>query len=99
MIAALLWIKLTPGLETKDIKAIVRDSGLRIYGHNRDLKAIKRAVDRYTPGIAIMGCGVLGALCVIANMFGTLGAVSVGYLILAVILIYGIYEEIASERS
>ena len=99
MIIALLWIKLTPGLEAKDIKAMVRDSGLPIYGHKRDLKAIKRAVDRYTTRIAMMGCSVLGALLVIANMFGTLGAVSVLYLIIAVIVIYASYEEITSEWS
>ena len=99
MIIALLWIKLTPGLETRDIRAMVRDSGLPIYGHSRDLKAIKRAVDRYTTRIAMMGCGFLGALLVIANMFGTLGLVSVLYLIIAVIVIYASYEEITSEWS
>ena len=99
MIIALIWIKLTPGLEAKDIRAMVRDSGLPIYGHRRNLKAIKRAVDRYTTKIAMMGCAILGALFVIANMFGTLGLVSVLYLIVAVIVIYGIYEEtILQER-
>jgi preprotein translocase subunit SecY len=99
MIIALLWIKLTPGLETRDVRAMVRESGLPIYGHSRDLKAIKRAVDRYTTRIVMMGCGVLGALLVIANMFGTLGLVSVLYLIIAVIVIYASYEEITSEWS
>ena len=99
MVAALIWIKLTPGLEAKDIRAMVRDSGLPIYGHRRSLKAIKRAVDRYTTKIAMMGCAILGALFVIANMFGTLGTVSVLYLFLSVIVIYGIYEEITSERG
>ena len=99
MIIALLWLKLSPGLETRDIRAMVRDSGLPIYGHSRDLKAIKRAVDRYTTRIAMMGCGFLGALLVIANMFGTLGLVSVLYLIIAVIVIYASYEEITSEWS
>lgn len=97
MIIALIWIKLTPGLEAKDIRAMVRDSDLPIYGHRRSLKAIKRAVDRYTTKIGIMGCGFLGALLVIANMFGTLGLVSVLYLVIAVIVIQGIYEEITSE--
>ena len=99
MIIALLWIKLTPGLETRDIRAMVRDSGLPIYGHSQDLKAIKRAVDRYITKIGMMGCGFLGALLVIANMFGTLGLVSVLYLIIAVIVIYASYEEITSEWS
>ncbi|MCD6202774.1 MAG: hypothetical protein J7I99_00225, partial [Methanophagales archaeon] len=95
MIIALLWLKLSPGLETKDIRAMVRDSGLPIHGHSRSLKVIKRAVERYTTRIAMMGCGSLSALLVIANIFGTL--VSVLYLTVAVVVIYGIYEEITSE--
>jgi len=94
MIIALLWLKLSPGLETRDIRAMVRDSGLPIHGHSRSLKVIKRAVERYTTRIAMMGCGSLSALLVIANIFGTL--VSVLYLTVAVVVIYGIYEEITS---
>ena len=96
MLIALIWLKLTPGLETRDIKAMVRDSGLPIYGHRNGLKAIKRAVDRIAPKIAILGCGILGALLVVANMFGTLGNVSVLYLIVSVIVIYGVYGEVRS---
>jgi len=97
MLIALIWLKLTPGLETRDIKAMVRDSGLPIYGHRNGLKAIKRAVDRIAPKIAILGCGILGALLVVTNMFGTLGNVSVLYLIVSVIVIYGVYGEVCSE--
>ena len=96
MLIALIWLKLTPGLETRDIKAMVRDSGLPIYGHRSGLKAIKRAVDQSAPRIAILGCGILGALLVVANMFGTLGNVSVLYLIVSVIVIYGVYGEVRS---
>ncbi|KAF5433358.1 preprotein translocase subunit SecY [Candidatus Methanophagaceae archaeon] len=96
MLIALIWLKLTPGLETRDIKAMVRDSGLPIYGHRNGLKAIKRVVDQSAPRIAILGCGILGALLVVANMFGTLGNVSVLYLIVSVIVIYGVYGEVRS---
>jgi len=99
MISALLWIKLTPGMEAKDIRTMMRNSGLPVYRYSRSLRAIKRAVDRYTPKIAMMGSGIIGASLVIGNMFGTLGTVSVLYLFLSVIVIYGIYEEITSERS
>ncbi|MEA3488013.1 MAG: hypothetical protein U9R10_02030, partial [Euryarchaeota archaeon] len=93
---ALIWLKLTPGLETRDIKAMVHDSGLPIYGHRNGLKAIKRAVDRIAPKVAIPGCGILGALLVVVNMLGTLGRVSVLYLIVSVIVIYGVYGEVRS---
>ncbi|MBE0516919.1 MAG: preprotein translocase subunit SecY [Methanophagales archaeon] len=94
MLSAWIWVKLSPGMETRDIRTLIRDSGIPIRGYRRSIKAIKRAVDRYTVKIAMMGCGLLGALLVITNMFGTLGAVSVVYLILAVSIIYGLYEEI-----
>lgn len=85
-------------MEPKDIRTMIRNSGLPIYGYKRSLKAIKRVVDRYTLKIAMIGSSILGALLVIANMFGTLGAVSALYLILAVSIVYGIYEEMASEQ-
>lgn len=99
MLIAIIWLKLTPGLEMRDIKAMVRDSGLPIYGHRSGVKAIKRAVDRSAPKIAILGCGILGALLVVANMFGTLGLVNVLYLFVSVIVIYDVYGEISSERG
>lgn len=99
MISALLWLKLTPGMEAKDIRSIMRNSGLPVYRNSRGVKAIKRAVDSYTPKIAMLSSGVLGALFVIANMFGTLGAVRVAHLFLSVMVIYGIHDEIATERS
>jgi len=98
MISAMLWVKLSPGMETRDIRTMIRNSGLPIYGYRRSIKAIKRRVDRCTLKIAMTGCGILGALLVIANMFGTLGLVGVTYLILAVSIVYGIYEEAYVER-
>lgn len=99
MISALLWLKVTPGMEAKDIRSIMRNSGLPVYRYSRGAKAIKRAVDRCTPKIALLSSGILGALFVIANMFGTLGATGAASLFLCVMVIYGIHDEIATERS
>ena len=93
MITALLWLKLTPGLENRDIRIMIRKSGLPIYRYNWSIKAIRRAVDKRILKIAMLGSAVLGALIVIADMFGTLGGVSAAYLILAVSIVYGVYEE------
>ncbi|MDI6810430.1 MAG: preprotein translocase subunit SecY [archaeon] len=93
MMSAWLWVKLSPGMETRDIRRLIRDSGIPIHDYRSGIKAIRRELDRYTLKIAMMGCGILGALLVIANMFGTLGSVGVGYLILAVSIAYGMYEE------
>jgi preprotein translocase subunit SecY len=99
ILSAWIWVKLSPGMETRDLKLMIRDSGLSIHGYRRSTKAIKRAVDRCTLKIAMTGCGILGALLVIANMFGTLGFVSVTRLILAVCIIYGLYGELRVYNS
>ncbi|MDI6885639.1 MAG: preprotein translocase subunit SecY [archaeon] len=93
MIIALLWIKFSPGMEARDIRAMIHN--VPIYSYSRSIKAIKRGLDRYMLKIGMMGCGLLGALLVITNMFGTLGAVTSLDLILAVSIIYGLYEEMA----
>ena len=77
----------------------MRDSGLPVYRYSRDVKAIKRAVDCYTPKIALLSSGILGALFVIAKMFGTLGVIGASSLFLSVMVIYGIHDEIATEWS
>jgi preprotein translocase subunit SecY len=97
MISAFIWVKLTPGTEMRDIRQLIRDSGLSIHGYRRSIKAIKRAVDRYTLKIAMTGCGILGGLLVLANMFGTVGLVGVGYFIVAVSIVYGTYEELVGD--
>ncbi|NQE55051.1 Protein translocase subunit SecY [ANME-1 cluster archaeon GoMg3.2] len=99
MITALLWLKLTPGLENRDIRIMIRKSGRQIYRYNRSIKAIRRAVDKRILKIAMFGSAVLGALIVIADMFGTLGGVSAAYFILAVSIVYGLYEEMSSTLT
>jgi preprotein translocase subunit SecY len=99
MITALLWLKLTPGLENRDIRIMIRKSGRPIYRYNRSIKAIRRAVDKRILKIAMFGSAVLGALIVIADMFGTLGGVSAAYFILAVSIVYGLYEEMSSTLT
>jgi preprotein translocase subunit SecY len=93
MITALLWLKLTPGLENWDIRIMLHKSSLSIYRYSRSIKAIRMALDKRILKIAMLGSAVLGALIVIADMFGTLGGVSAAYLILAVSIVYGVYEE------
>ncbi|MBN1761573.1 MAG: preprotein translocase subunit SecY [Methanomicrobia archaeon] len=84
MISAFIWVKLTPGTEMRDIRRLIRNSGRSIRSYRRSEKAIKRAVDRYTLKIAMLSSAILGALLVIGNILGTVGAVGAGYLILAV---------------
>ncbi|MFZ2070307.1 MAG: preprotein translocase subunit SecY [Halobacteriota archaeon] len=96
-IFALFWIN-TAGMGSKDVAAQIHSSGLQIPGHRRGPATIERLLEGYIPRIALMGGAILGALCVAANMFGTLGQASGTGLLLAVSIAYRYYEDVASEQ-
>jgi preprotein translocase subunit SecY len=97
MIFALFWIN-TAGMGAKDVASQIYSSGLQIPGHRRNPAAIEKLMEGYIPKIAMMGGAILGALCVFANMLGTLGQASGAGLLLAVSIGYGLYERMASEQ-
>ena len=94
---ALFWIN-TTGMGAKDVASQIHRSGLQIPGHRRTPAAIERMMEGYIPKIALMGGAILGVLCVVSNMFGTLGQASGTGLLLAVSIAYRLYEDIASEQ-
>ncbi|MDF2957029.1 MAG: Preprotein translocase subunit SecY [Candidatus Alkanophagales archaeon MCA70_species_1] len=96
-IFALFWIT-TTGMGPKDIAEQIYSAGLQIPGYRRNPAAIERLMERYIPRIAILGGAILGALCVFANMLGTLGRTTGTGLLLAVSIAYGLYEQMASEQ-
>ncbi|MCW3128955.1 MAG: preprotein translocase subunit SecY [Methanophagales archaeon] len=96
-IFALFWIN-TTGMGAKDVAAQIHRSGMQIPGHRRSPATIERLMEGYIPKIALMGGAILGALCVLANMFGTLGQASGTGLLLAVSIAYRLYEDVASEQ-
>ena len=96
-IFALFWIN-TTGMGAKDVAAQIHRSGMQIPGHRRSPATIERMMEGYIPKIALMGGAILGVLCVVANMFGTLGQASGTGLLLAVSIAYRLYEDVASEQ-
>ena len=96
-IFALFWIN-TTGMGAKDVAQQIHRSGLQIPGHRRNPATIERMMEGYIPRIAIMGGALLGGLCVLANIFGTLGQASGTGLLLAVSIAYNLYEQVASEQ-
>ena len=96
-IFALFWIN-TTGMGPKDVSSQIYRSGLQIPGHRRNPAAIEKMMEGYIPKITIMGGAILGLMCVVANMFGTLGQASGTGLLLGVSIAYRLYEDIASEQ-
>jgi preprotein translocase subunit SecY len=93
LLSVWIWIKLSPGLDRRDIEQMIGDSDLQIGENGERTKALLRTIAAYTPGIAIASCGLFSILLAVATLFGTLGAVGAGRLILAVSIVYGAYEE------
>ncbi|MHC1611355.1 MAG: preprotein translocase subunit SecY [Candidatus Methanospirareceae archaeon] len=96
-IFAIFWVN-TTGMGAKDVASQIHRSGLQIPGHRRTPAAIERMMEAYIPRITIMGGAILGLMCVVANMFGTLGQASGTGLLLAVSIAYRLYEDMASEQ-
>ncbi len=96
-IFALFWIN-TTGMGAKDVASQIHRSGMQIPGHRRSPVTIERMMEGYIPKIALMGGAILGVLCVVSNMFGTLGEASGTGLLLAVSIAYRLYEDVASEQ-
>ncbi|MBA7516799.1 Protein translocase subunit SecY [subsurface metagenome] len=96
-IFALFWIN-TTGMGAKDVASQIHRSGMQIPGHRRSPVTVERLMEGYIPKIALMGGAILGVMCVVSNMFGTLGQASGTGLLLAVSIAYRLYEDVASEQ-
>ncbi|MGB9176110.1 MAG: preprotein translocase subunit SecY [Methanoregula sp.] len=96
-IFALFWIK-TAGLDSKDVARQIQLSGMSIPGYRRNPQVLEKYLDRYIPRVTVIGGVFIGALSVVANLFGVIGGVSGTGLLLTVSITYRLYEEIASQQ-
>lgn len=94
---ALFWVR-TTGMDSSATAEKIYRSGLEIPSFRRHPDRIERVLQRYIPYVTIIGGALIGFLAVAANMLGTIGGVSGTGLLLAVSIIYKLYEEIAEEQ-
>ncbi|MDI6888281.1 MAG: preprotein translocase subunit SecY [Methanocellales archaeon] len=97
VIFAIFWIE-TSGMGAKSVAAQIQRSGLQIPGFRRDVGALERVMQRYIPKVTIIGGAFVGALTVIASLFGLIGNVGGMGLLLTVDIVYQMYEQLASEQ-
>lgn len=93
---AIFWVETTdmgPEATAKQIE----NSGMQIPGFRRNPQVIERVLARYIPVVTVLGGAIVGVLAVMANMLGTIGAVSGTGLLLTVSITYKLYEEVAEE--
>lgn len=94
---AIFWVETTdmgPEATAKQIQ----NSGMQIPGFRQNIGVYEKVLERYIPQVTVIGGAIVGLLAVMANMLGTIGAVSGTGLLLAVSITYKLYEEIAEEQ-
>jgi len=89
------WVA-TAGMDSKAVAEQIQSTGMQIPGFRRDIRIIERVLHRYIPSLAVLGGAAVGALAAYADFTLALGT-GTGIL-LAAIIIYQLYEEIAMQH-
>ncbi len=95
MIFAMFWVQ-TAGMDARSQAKQMMSSGLQIPGFRRDERVLERLLNRYIWPLTVMGGLSIGLLAGFADITGTLSS-GTGIL-LAVMIIYRLYEEISKQH-
>ncbi|MBI2664731.1 preprotein translocase subunit SecY [Candidatus Woesearchaeota archaeon] len=96
MIFSMFWVK-TSGMDARSQAAKMMQYGLQIPGFRRDERVLESLLNRYIPALTILGGLTVGFLAAAADVSGAL--TSGTGLLLAVMIIYRLYEEIAQQHA
>ncbi|WP_207589569.1 preprotein translocase subunit SecY [Halomontanus rarus] len=96
-IFAVFWVE-TTNMGPESTAQQIQNSGMQIPGFRQNVGVVEKVMERYIPQVTVIGGALVGLLAVMANMLGTIGAVSGTGLLLAVSITYKLYEEIAEEQ-
>jgi protein translocase subunit secY/sec61 alpha len=96
-IFAIFWVE-TTDMGPEATAQQIHGSGMQIPGFRQSPGVIEKVLERYIPQVTVLGGALVGLLAVLANMLGTIGAVSGTGLLLTVSITYKLYEEIAEEQ-
>ncbi|MAG78173.1 preprotein translocase subunit SecY [archaeon] len=95
VVFSLFWVQ-TAGMDARSQAKQMMASGLQIPGFRRDLRVLESILNRYIIPLTVMGGGLVGILAATADLSG---ALSYGTgILLAVMIIYKLYEEIANQH-
>jgi preprotein translocase subunit SecY len=92
---SIFWVN-TAGMDAGSVAGQIESTGMQIPGFRRDIRIIERVLNRYIPALAILGGAAVGFLAAFADFTGALGT-GTGIL-LAVMITYQLYEEIAMQH-
>jgi preprotein translocase subunit SecY len=97
IVFAIFWVE-TTGMGASRVAKQIQKSGMQIPGFRRNEQVIEKVVSRYIPKVTVIGGAFVGVLTLIASMFGLIGGVGGTGMLLAVSIIYQLYEKLASEQ-
>jgi preprotein translocase subunit SecY len=75
----------------------ILSSGLQIPGFRKDPRVLESILNRYIMPLTVMGAATVGILASMADLLGAL--VRGTGLLLAVMIVYKLYEEIAQQHA
>lgn len=93
-IFAIFWVA-TSGMDARSVAEQIEGLGMQIPGFRRDPRVVEEVLERYIPTITIISGVFIGTLAALADFTGALGS-GTGIL-LTVMIIYNLYENIASR--
>lgn len=96
MIFSIFWVK-TTGMDAAGQAKKITNSGLQIAGFRKDPRVLESILNRYIMPLTVMGGLAIGALAAVANTLGAL--VSGTAILLAVMIIYKMYQDIAQQHA
>jgi preprotein translocase subunit SecY len=93
---AVFWVN-TSGMDAKSQAKQIMSSGLQVPGFRRDPRVLESILSRYIMPLTIMGGAAVGLLAALADITGAL--VRGTAILLAVMIIYRLYEEVAQQHA
>ncbi len=95
IVFSVFWAK-TTGQGSGDVAEQISRTGMKVPGFRKDTRIIKKVLDRYIPGLAVLSGLVVGLLAALADMTRAAGG-GIGVL-LTVMILYRMYEQLAQKH-
>jgi len=95
MIFSIFWVS-TSGMDANAVADQLDGIGMYIPGYRPDKTTVAGVLNKYIPGLAIMGGLAVGLLAALADFTGALGT-GTGIL-LTVMILYNYYEELSAQK-
>ncbi len=95
IVFSIFWMK-TSGQDSAAVAEQISQTGMKVPGFRKDTRVIKKVLDRYIPGLAVLSGFFVGLLAALANMTRAAGG-GTGIL-LTVMILYRLYEQLAQKH-